>query len=214
VVIAAAGPGPVSGPAARHAARVELGHHEYQRDRPSLLSRAISWIGRHLDSVLSGGSGGGAFVVVVVILLAVLIFFAVRSGVPRLRVRAQRDDADPLAPVAARDHRRIATELTAAGRRSEALREWLRAAVQAIEDRGVLPPRPGRTGAATAREAGPLLPSAATDLVAATAAFDEVWFGGRPATDADVARARAAADGVMNARIVRTAAPSGLAVPQ
>ena len=46
----------------------------------------------------------------------------------------------------------------------------------------MLPPRPGRTGAATAREAGPLLPAAAADLAAATAAFDEVWFGGRAAT--------------------------------
>jgi hypothetical protein len=213
-VVTVASAGPVTGPAARHAARVELRHHEYQRDRPSLLSRAISWIGRHLGTVLTGGSGGGAFVVVVVILLAALVFFAVRSGVPRMRVRAQGGDADPLGPVATRDHRRIAAELTAQGRRPEALREWLRAAVRTIEDRGVLPPLPGRTGAATAREAGPLLPGAADDLVAATTAFDEVWFGGRAATDADVARARAAADGVLNARIVRTVAPPGLVVPR
>ena len=60
----------------------------------------------------------------------------------------------------------------------------------------MLPPRPGRTGAATAFEAGPLLPVAADDLAAAMRAFDQVWFGGRPATDADVALGRSAADGV------------------
>jgi hypothetical protein len=120
---------------------------------------------------------------------------------------------DPLAPVAARDHRRIAAALTADGRRAEALREWLRATVAAIEERGVLPPRPGRTGAATAREAGPLLPAVAADLDAATRAFDEVWFGGREATDADVASARAAADGVLSARVAAAAGSSGIAIP-
>jgi hypothetical protein len=86
--------------------------------------------------------------------------------------------------------------------------------VATIEERGVLPPRAGRTGAATAREAGPQLPAAAEQLRAATAAFDEVWFGGRPATDADVADARAAADAVVSARIVSAAAEPGLAVPR
>jgi hypothetical protein len=115
----------------------------------------------------------------------------------------------------ARDHRRSARQFAADGRRAEALREWLRAAVQTIEDRGVLPPRPGRTGAAVAREAGPLLPAAAADLAATTTAFDEVWFGGRAATDADVARAEAAADAVLSARVgTGTPAPAGLAVPQ
>jgi hypothetical protein len=51
-------------------------------------------------------------------------------------------------------------------------------------------------------------------LGAATAAFDEVWFGGREASDADVALARAAADAVQSARIVTDAVDPGLAVPQ
>ena len=69
------------------------------------------------------------------------------------------------------------------------------------------PPRPGRTGAATAREAGAAAARAADELAAATAAFDEVWFGGRAATAADVARARAAADAVARARDRRATAP-------
>jgi hypothetical protein len=209
--------GPVDGGAARQAAKAELTHREYHRDDPGLTSRVLHWIGRHLAELFTGGGGSHALLIVLVVILAAVIVFAVRAGAPsRSRRVLLPGEADPLASVPARDHRRIAAQLAAEGRRAEALREWLRAAVASIEERGVLPPRPGRTGAATAGEAGPLLPAAAGDLRAATAAFDEVWFGGRDASDADVALARAAADAVQSARITTTAAADGprLAVPQ
>ena len=197
---------PIGSTAARHAARAELRHHEYDRDQPSLISRILHWLGRHLDSLFAGGAGGHAVLVLVVILLAVVIAFAVRSGMPRAAGRTARG-VDPLAATSSvADHRRRALQWSAEGVPAEALREWLRAAVRTIEDRGVLAARPGRTGAATAREAGPVLPDAAADLATATAAFDEVWFGGRTATDADVAHARAAAERAVTARIVT---PSG-----
>lgn len=206
---------PVTGPAARRAARVELRRGEYHRGGPGPLSRAVHAVTHQLDRLFSGGGGSTALLLVLVVLVTVAVLLAVRAGAPARRAAAPgTDNSDPLAPVTSRDHRRIAAELAAQGRHREALREWLRAAVQTIEERGVLPPRPGRTGAMTAREAGPLLPGAAGDLAAATTAFDEVWFGGRAATAADVERARAAADGVARARIVRDAmAGNGMAVP-
>jgi hypothetical protein len=207
--------GPVSGDAAQRAARSELDHREYHADDPGLTSRALHWIGRHLADLFHGGGGSHALLLAFVAIAAVLIIFAVRAGLPQ---RAAHPDAatgvDPLAPVPARDHRRIAAQLAADGRRAEALREWLRAAVATIEERGVLPVRPGRTGASTAREAGPLLPTAAADLATATTAFDEIWFGGRDATDADVASAQAAADAVRTARLVHGVEADGLAVPR
>jgi hypothetical protein len=206
--------GPIGGGAARQAAKDELSHRDYHRDDPGLTSRVVQWIGRRLGELFTGGTGSHAVLLVLVALLAAVILFAVRAGAPRRsRPLAVAGAADLLAAVPARDHRRIAAQLAAEGRRTEAVREWLRAAVATIEERGVLPPRPGRTGAATAREAGPLLPSAAGDLRAATAAFDEIWFGGRAATNADVARAQAAADAVRSARMATVAGP-GLAVPQ
>ena len=212
---AAADGGAVDGGAARRAARDELAHHEYHRDEPGLTSRIVHWIGRRLADLFTGGGGSHALLIVLVALLAAAIVFVVRAGAPgRAAARGPSGEPDPLAVVPARDHRRIAAEFARQGRRAEALREWLRAAVATIEERGVLPPRPGRTGAATAREAGPLLPAAAAQLGAATAAFDEVWFGGREASDADVALARAAADAVQSARIVTDAVDPGLAVPQ
>jgi hypothetical protein len=207
--------GPVGGGAARDAARHELDNRDYHADDPGYTTRVLHWIGRHLAELFTGGTGGHAVLLVLVVLGAVLIVFAVRAGLPRGAARGDgADAADPLAPIPARDHRRIAQQLAADGRRAEALREWLRAAVATIEERGVLPPRPGRTGAATAREAGPLRPSAAADLAAASRAFDEVWFGGRPPNDADVASAQAAADAVRSARLVADGATNGLAVPR
>ena len=210
------GPGrPVGGPAAQEAARAELAHPAYRHGGPGPLERLWHWLGARVDDLLSGGTGGHALLIVLVAVLAAGIVIAVRAGVPARTVRGPGTAADPLAPVAARDHRRRAQQCAADGRRAEAVREWLRAAIATVEERGVLPPRPGRTGAATAREAGPLLPAAAGELAAATAAFDEIWFGGREATPGDVARAEAAADAVAGARIViDRAAPAGLAVPQ
>jgi hypothetical protein len=206
---------PAGGSAAQRAAEAELRKPEYHRDDPDLLDRVLHWIGRRLNSLFDGSTGGSATLILLVLLLAAVIFAVVKAGPPRRVPRlAAPGDGDPLRPLAARDHRRLAAQFAAAGRRAEAMREWLRAAVQTIEDRGVLMPDPGRTGAATARQAGPLLPAAAADLRAATGAFDEVWFGGRAAIDADVAVAQAAADGVLSARIERASpGPNEYAVP-
>jgi hypothetical protein len=205
---------PISGPTAQQAAEQELRKGEYHRDDPGLIERAFSWLGRRLADLVSGSSGGAALALAVALIAAVVIFAAVRAGPLRRMARsAPFQGDDPLRPLGARDHRRRAAELEAAGQLAPALREWLRAAVQTIEDRGVLDPRPGRTGAAVAREAGPYLPEVAHVLAAAMQAFDEVWFGGRPATSADVAAAHQAADAARGARIVRAGAAE-FAVPR
>lgn len=203
-------PTPVPGPDAQRAARELLRRAEYHRDDPSLLSRLGRWVLDRLDALFSGTAGSNAMLVLLILVAAVIIFAIVRSGPPRRTTRRHDfGDEDLLRPLAATDHRRLAAEFGAAGRLAEAVREWLRAAVQTIEDRGVLAPRPGRTGAATAREAGPMLPSAAADLREAMTAFDEIWFGGRAATERDAAIARAAAEEVQSARLVDAAVPTG-----
>lgn len=207
---------PTNGSAAQGAARAELRKAEYHRDDPDLVQRVIRWFERRVSSLFDGSTGSHATLVLLVLLLGAVIFAVVKVGPPRRGARrVTPQDTDPLRPVAAADHRKLAAEFAAAGRRAEAMREWLRAAVQTIEDRGVLSPQPGRTGASAAREAGPLLPAAAADLRAATHAFDEVWFGGRAPSDNDVRIAHAAADGVLAARIERThAGREGYAVPR
>ncbi|MGN6607642.1 MAG: DUF4129 domain-containing protein [Jatrophihabitans sp.] len=208
-------PLPVSGPDARAAAEQELRHAEYHRDDPSLATKALQWAGDRLAELLSGSTGSNALLVVLVLLALVVGYAVVRAGRGGRTARGAAGTADPLRPVAAVDHRAEARAHEAAGRLAEAVREWLRAAVATIEQRGVLTPRPGRTGAAIAAEAGPLLPDAAEVLAAAARAFDEIWFGGRAATDGDVGAAREAAAAAASARPVRAepVAPSGLAAP-
>jgi hypothetical protein len=185
--------GPVPGPDAHDAVVEQLRKAEYHRGDKSFVTQAWDWALDRLDTLFSGSPGGNTLLVLLVIVAAVVILAVVRAGLPR-RTARQAVRSDPLAPQPDVDHRQQALAFSADGRLAEALREWLRAAVASVEERGVLLPRPGRTGAALAREAGPLLPDAAEDLDVAAAAFDEVWFGGRPATDADVAAARSAAE--------------------
>lgn len=196
--------GPISGAAARQAAQSELRRAEYHRDDPSILSRAFSWLGDRLDSVVSGTPAGSATLILVVLLVGIITFAVVRAGRPRRLARAGAS-ADPLAPDERLDHRALAAAHERDGRLAEAVREWLRAAVETIETRGVVDPRPGRTGAALAREAGAALPGVAADLDAAMDAFDAIWFGRRPAGPADVALAHRVADEVRTARIAQPA---------
>lgn len=198
-------PSPVSGGDARRAVADQLRRAEYHRADESAVDRVWHWLLGRLDWLTSGTPGGSALLVLLVLLAAVVIFAVVRAGPPGAARRTRRPGG-PLAPLPAVDHRARALALTAEGRHAEAQREWLRDAVRTVEQRGVLTPRAGRTGTAVAREAGALLPSAATDLATAAAAFDQVWFGGRAATAADVAVARTAADSVRSA-------PAGSPVP-
>jgi hypothetical protein len=206
-------PGPISGPAAQKAAESELRRSEYHRDDPGILSRIADWIGRRLGSINAGAPASLATWAVLLLLVGLVVFAIVRAGRPRRQARAEGAE-DLLAPSATLDHRRAAAQYEAQARYAEALREWLRATVETIEQRGVLDPRPGRTGAGIAREAGQAMPSVAADLNAAVDAFDAVWFGQRAATVTDVTLAHKVADDVRGARIEGPTDAFGYAVPQ
>ena len=85
----------------------------------------------------------------------------------------------------AAEHRRAADEHAAAQRWDEAVRERLRAVVRAMEERGLLDPRPGRTALEAAADGGAQLPSCAASLRLGAELFDEVWYGGRRAGAGD-----------------------------
>ena len=208
---------PVTGDSAQRAARQELRKGAYHRDDPGLISRLLHWVGRRLDWLFSGSPAGSATVVLIVLVLAVVIFAVVRAGPPRRTpVRPASGPLDPSEQLTAHEHQALAEQHTGAGRWADALREWLRAVVATLEERGLLDPRPGRTAADVARAGGAAIPAAAPALRDAAGAFDEVWFGGRPATPADALVGRTAADQVRDAR-VPAATPlgaSGYAVPR
>jgi hypothetical protein len=107
-------------------------------------------------------------------------------------------------PQSAAEHIAAADAHAAAGAWAEAVRERLRAVVRSLEERGLLDPRPGRTADEVAWEAGAVLPHCASDLRAAVRVFDDVWYGGRQATQEHDLQLRALTAKVASARPVTT----------
>lgn len=172
---------------ARDAAGREVSKPVYHSDDPGPVERAynqvIDWIGDLFDRAAGAAPGGGAgLVAILAVLAALIVVLLVRVGpLSRSRRGSVLDQDAPVALTAA-DHRRLADQFAAAGQFAEAVRERMRAIVRELESRGVLVPRPGRTADEVAREAGAEVPDLAGSLREAARIFDEVWYGGRPAT--------------------------------
>src|SRR5277367_5186286 len=75
-------PGPISGPAARSAAHIELLKPEYHRDDPGIFARVANWVLDRLGSLVAGVTTvGGLAILVVALLIAGLVGIAVwRAG--------------------------------------------------------------------------------------------------------------------------------------
>ena len=181
-------PGPA---AARRAAREELSRHEYDAARPSLVVRAVGRLLRALGSALDAASGqvpGGRTGVVLLLLLLVALVAVVLTRLWPARAGARAAGVFAAGTVvSAEEHRRRADALAAGGDLAGAVRERFRAVVRALEERGVLDPRPGRTAVEVAREAGQRVPALAVPVRSAAQLFDEVVYGGRRAESSSYA---------------------------
>jgi hypothetical protein len=171
--------------AAQQLARRELSRAIYQ---PSPTGRLLSWLGQRLArlfTAVNGGVPGGWWALVVLIVLAVAVISVVLR---QLRpARAGRGPGGALLSgraMSAGAHRLLADQLAAAADFTGAIIERVRAIAMELEERGVLPPAPGRTAAELAAEAGPALPGQAGRLTGAARLFDDVRYGGRDGTAA------------------------------
>jgi hypothetical protein len=173
---------------ARRAAMRELSKRIYHtEDKPWLqrvLEAVVHWLGHVLDRT-AGASPGGATGLVLIAVALVLIVIALRLGLGPLaragRVSHQVFEASELD---AAGHVRAADAFAARGDYAAAVTERFRAIVRRLEERGVLEPRAGRTADEAAAEAGRILVAVDAELRAAARAFDDVLYGGRPATEA------------------------------
>jgi len=195
---------------AREAAQRELAKQIYAAERPDPPERLIAWflegLGRLLDLAVRTSPGGGAGLAGL-LLLAVVALIALRFATGPLARSGQTASLDlGLRLSTAQDHRRRAAEYAQSGRYAEAVRERMRAIARELEARGVLEPRPGRTAGELAREAGQAVPDLAADLRQAASVFDEIWYGGRPATSAADDTLRFVDERVREARLVRVPA--------
>jgi hypothetical protein len=222
LTLAIAAAAPIDRDAAREAAQRELSKGVYHADDPGLfqrlLNRVVSWLDERLSEaagVAPGGIWGLLALLVVIGALVALILW--RAG-PLRRAAAVRPDLELSALLTADEHRRRADAYARAGRHADAVRERMRAIVRELEDRGVLEPRPGRTAAEVAREAGGLVPGVAGDLRNAARVFDEIWYGNRAATAGADAAMREADQRVRTAQLSVPAPnapfPAGYQVPR
>lgn len=117
-------------------------------------------------------------------------------------------------PLTAAEHRRSAERLAAAGDFGAAVIERVRAIAVDLEQRGIVPPRPGRTATELAAEAGAALGGAAgpggpARLDAAARLFDDIRYGGRPGTRAAYEQVRDTDEAIRSARVATVTAGPG-----
>ncbi|WP_245573912.1 DUF4129 domain-containing protein [Amycolatopsis nigrescens] len=177
---------------ARAAAERELARAEYQAAEPSLLDRLLRWAGDRIAELLRAVSDvapGGLLGLLVILVLIVLIVVVIRLrvGSPGRRGRSAGQVFTGRSSSAA-EHRLASAEAFARGELDVAVRERFRALVRGLEERDVLDERSGRTADEAATEAGARLPECRDELAAAAARFDEVYYGGHPAAEADYHR--------------------------
>jgi hypothetical protein len=154
----------------------------------SLVRQIEHFLSRLLDRVLipPRGVNAGWWALAVLGVLAVLLVggFLLWTG-PVARSRRAAPDR-PLASGrrSAGDQFLDSQQLALAGDHGGAILACVRAIAAALEQREILPPRPGRTADEFAAEAGEALPAEAAAFRAAAAAFDDVCYGGRTGTPA------------------------------
>jgi hypothetical protein len=210
--VAAGGPA-VTREEGQRLARAELSKAMYHPGVP-VAERIADAVGRLLNAA-GADLPAGWWAVVALAALLVIAIAAVLAGIgPIARSRARaRQPILSQAQRTARDHRQEAERLAAAGDYSAAVIEQVRAVAVELEERGILPPRVGRTAHEFAAEASLPLPGLAGGLGAAARLFDDVRYGEQTGTAAGYQRVRDLDEQVQAARPVPPAAPAWAGQP-
>jgi hypothetical protein len=185
----------LTGEQARRLAERELADPAYRQAEPGLLQQAIAWLVEQVERIVAeaGAAAPGGWLGILGLVAAVIlaVLFA-RWRLGPVRGAAEVTFAvDPSVPASA--YRARAHTLAAAGDWDAALRTRMRAIVRGGQERGLIDAQPGWTADEVARALGARLPPAAPALAGAAQTFDEVAYGGRPASEAAY-RVVAAAD--------------------
>jgi hypothetical protein len=175
---------PTSGPGSLIGRRKAQILAREQLAKVSIFERILRFI-QHLLHATGNAVPSGWFGLIVLAVLGIgLIIVIVAWTRPRRRRRAMAGSVLGAKPRSAEDYRRMAARLAAAGDYTEAIVEGVRAIAAELDERGILPPRLGRTANELAVEAGGELPALADDLLTAARLFDDVRYGDRPGTRA------------------------------
>ncbi len=165
--------------------------------------------------VVPGGWFGLVALAILAVIAVTLVIYWARPS------RTRRVSADSVLAgksMSARDYRRAAERLAAARDYAGAIVEGVRAIAAELDERAILPPRPGRTADELGAEAGKELPGLAADLRAVTRLFDDIRYGDRDGSLAGYDLVSRVDKAVRGARPATGQAPepavAGLAVPK
>jgi Domain of unknown function (DUF4129) len=143
----------------------------------SFWQRVLNWIGRLLhgagNAVPHGWFGLGVLAILIVVVVIVILFWVKPRRTGRVTARPVLAGQD----LTAQDYRTTAQRLADDGDFSAAIVAGVRAIAADIDERKLLPRRPGRTADELAAEAGRVMPALAADLRAVTSLFDDVLYG-------------------------------------
>jgi hypothetical protein len=174
---------PITRDGAAHAAHSELSKHIYQQARPSITQQVLGaiwrWLVKAYHRIIDATPGGAVGLLVIIAVLALVVVFVTRSGVSGRRRSSGASGLDLPADVSSEKLRAEADAFASRGQWAEAVRARLRAVVRGLD------PRPGRTAAEVASEAGSARPEWRELLWKGALTFGEIWYGRRPATAAD-----------------------------
>jgi Domain of unknown function (DUF4129) len=205
------GGGAVTRQQGQRLARAELSKEMYH-PRVSLSE----WIDRAINDLLNGATAtvgrAGLVVFAAVLAVAIVVVMAWIGPVARSRSRG-RIPLLAAGQLSARDHRQQAERMAAAGDYTAAIIESVRAVAVDLEERGILPPRVGRTADEFAAEASRPLPDHAADLMAVARLFDDVRYGQRAGTAAGYQRVRELDAAIRAARPVAAAGTPAAGTP-
>jgi hypothetical protein len=180
---------------ARRLAELELADPAYRSAQPGLIQRAIEWIIEQVQLLITRVSeaapGGWWGVLGLVLLLVVAALFARWRMGPVSRSATVTFTVDP--GTSAAEFRARAELAAGAQDWPQAVSARMRALVRRCQERGLIDDRPGWTADEVAAEVGQQLPGTMEPLAEAARVFDDVRYGGRPAT-ADSYRALVRAD--------------------
>lgn len=170
----------------------------------NIVVRILRDIQHLFNSGANAVPGGWFGLIVFGVLIALLVVVIVRWARPAAGRRAGARSVLGGKAQTAQDYRRSAARFAEAGDYSQAIVEAVRAIAAELEERRVLPVRPGRTANELAAEAGGELPELADDLRAVTRLFDDVRYGDRPGTQTGYELACRVGDRVRTAPVSTT----------
>jgi uncharacterized membrane protein len=209
VHLAAGGP-EISRRTGQRLARQELAQVSFWQRILNVLARLFNGTG----SVIPRGYFGLIVLVLILVVVVVAVLFWVR---PARAVRARSGALLAGGVRRAADYRADAGRHAAAGDFSRATVERVRAIAAELEQREIVPARPGRTADEMALEAGRELPGLATDLRSAMTLFDDILYGDKAGSKDGYELVTRVDGAVRTADVVpgtQAAQPAGLAVPR